>query len=63
MIPFKELIFRQGGKQKGGATAAEERPQIKKTLRNGRMAVTNQRLIFICECLLIWTMQLQQEFQ
>ena len=48
MIPFKVIHFREGGKQKGGNNNEEERPQIKTSLKNGRMAVTSQRIIFIC---------------
>merc|ERR1712224_822555 len=48
MIPFKVIHFREGGKQKGGNNNEEERPQIKNSLKNGRMAVTSQRIIFIC---------------
>ena len=49
MIPFKVVTFREGGKQKGGGGSNDEdRVQIKNSLKNGRMAVTSQRIIFIC---------------
>merc|ERR1712224_1072792 len=45
MIPFKSMLFREGGKK---GPDSEQRAQIKESLKDGRMAVTDQRLIFIC---------------
>ena len=51
MIPFKEMVFREGGRKRGKGDNydnPDDRSKIKNSLKNGRMAVTDQRIIFIC---------------